>query len=684
MTRRKHILPLFHYPVVKTTITIFLLVIIIALFLISALHHYPAVIDDAYISFRYSAHFANGEGLVYNPGDRVEGFSNFLWTLIIGIAMKLFQVDAMFFSKILGMLATIGLIIALYIASRMIMGRWHIVNFVPSFIIAVNTYLAHWSVMGLATSAFTFLIFMSIFVAFIEQKHHWRIQISPFIAALTIMTRIDGSFFLGIIFPVFWIILLSRGELKPRRFALWVFQFAIILIPYELWRYFYYDSLFPNPYYAKVDPMLGHSRGKAHLFYFFFTQGWGFMNLWLVPAVVALFWRNRYGIICLVMLLLICFFVWYVNGDWMPNYRFLLPILPFMALNIVVVARLVSRMRFLPIKVLLFVLLGIALYDYGKFHFNEKSVYVFDWNPHRYYKNDKRWFYPETLAQNLWQGIVPPLQNVADWIFHNVPDGAQVMTSDIGYPGFLNLGVRIIDIDGLTDRFIGRAGLTHESHIKRQEYIMNKKPEFIFIFINHTSQDPNTPGAPYPDVSRLIYNSPEFKQDYEEVEKMNKYLTSWVHLYKRKDTRSGLTNREKIERLQDGLKRNPRMFYLYLEMIQLYRAEGMDKEAWIPYVETCYKLFRGNAENMRRLGDRLMEARALELAERAYELSLKANPRQPILYGVLANLYRQAEKDAEALELLEQGQELFPTNPGINSALKNFGPPREKKSTPPQ
>ena len=37
--------------------------------------------DDAFISFRYARHLIDGQGLVYNPGERVEGFSNLLWVL---------------------------------------------------------------------------------------------------------------------------------------------------------------------------------------------------------------------------------------------------------------------------------------------------------------------------------------------------------------------------------------------------------------------------------------------------------------------------------------------------------------------------------------------------------------------------------------------------------------------------
>ncbi len=34
--------------------------------------------DDAFISFRYAENLVQGKGLVYNEGERVEGYTNFL------------------------------------------------------------------------------------------------------------------------------------------------------------------------------------------------------------------------------------------------------------------------------------------------------------------------------------------------------------------------------------------------------------------------------------------------------------------------------------------------------------------------------------------------------------------------------------------------------------------------------
>src|SRR5690606_33595760 len=63
----------------------------LALYLIAALAAWAVrmVQDDAFISFRYSQNLANGHGLVFNPGEKVEGYTNFLWTWLFSIPERL-------------------------------------------------------------------------------------------------------------------------------------------------------------------------------------------------------------------------------------------------------------------------------------------------------------------------------------------------------------------------------------------------------------------------------------------------------------------------------------------------------------------------------------------------------------------------------------------------------------------
>jgi len=67
--------------------------------------------DDAFISFRYARNWVNGHGLVFNPGERVEGYTNFLWTLLCALPIKM-DWDPVFFTTIVGIgLFTVSLLL---------------------------------------------------------------------------------------------------------------------------------------------------------------------------------------------------------------------------------------------------------------------------------------------------------------------------------------------------------------------------------------------------------------------------------------------------------------------------------------------------------------------------------------------------------------------------------------------
>ena len=53
-------------------------------------------LDDAYISYRYALNLVEGRGLVFNPGEYVEGYTNLLWTLLVagGLALGLIAIVA--------------------------------------------------------------------------------------------------------------------------------------------------------------------------------------------------------------------------------------------------------------------------------------------------------------------------------------------------------------------------------------------------------------------------------------------------------------------------------------------------------------------------------------------------------------------------------------------------------------
>jgi hypothetical protein len=64
--------------------TLLLAAIVLAYVLASTLILWDLTpVDDAFITYRYSHHLAAGEGLTFNPGERVEGYSSLSWALVL-------------------------------------------------------------------------------------------------------------------------------------------------------------------------------------------------------------------------------------------------------------------------------------------------------------------------------------------------------------------------------------------------------------------------------------------------------------------------------------------------------------------------------------------------------------------------------------------------------------------------
>src|SRR5512141_611212 len=115
-----------------------------ALFYIRALG-WDAV-ADAYISFRYAQNAILGHGLVFNPGERVEGFTNFLWTALM-TPFEGIGVDVGRLSILLGVLFALG---TMWLAARIArtLGLSPLVGFLAALLLAVDGSFAIWAVSG--------------------------------------------------------------------------------------------------------------------------------------------------------------------------------------------------------------------------------------------------------------------------------------------------------------------------------------------------------------------------------------------------------------------------------------------------------------------------------------------------------------------------------------------------------
>jgi hypothetical protein len=83
--------------------------------------------DDAFISYRYAQNLVAGHGLVYNVGERVEGYTNFLWTMLAAAVLAL-GIDMVWWSYVSGIVLALALLFGTYrLALRLVGPPWALV-----------------------------------------------------------------------------------------------------------------------------------------------------------------------------------------------------------------------------------------------------------------------------------------------------------------------------------------------------------------------------------------------------------------------------------------------------------------------------------------------------------------------------------------------------------------------------
>ena len=236
--------------------------------------------DDAFIAFRYVHNHVQGHGWVWNPPPfrPVEGYTSFLWVVILSWVWRLFGVDpptsANFLSLGFGC-GTLVLVAAMVMRMRL-PGSW--ARFRPWFLglvllgtVTNRTFLA-WLSSGLETALFNFCLTLWVFCVLgrkRERRVSWIVCMSSS-ASLAALARPDG-----VLAVLATLGLLALDPLDPDRRPLPPPRLVLACLPllaspiHFLWRWSFYGAWLPNTYYAKAGdpwPEYGDDRtiGQHH------------------------------------------------------------------------------------------------------------------------------------------------------------------------------------------------------------------------------------------------------------------------------------------------------------------------------------------------------------------------------------------------------------------------------------
>ncbi len=427
--------------------------------------------DDAFISYRFAQNLAQGRGLVFNPGEKVQGYTNFLWTVIQAIPEKLGWTTPLF-GEILGLVVLVATVAVVLRLARAIMGDETRAVFVVLVLLANMTFIGY-GTSGLE-EMFQCLLVTSVALLLLPDIDHPHLSllarrvIAGFIGGVALLTRLDSTVLIAAWF-IMSLVAEYRlaagtadaatsgpvtseeppppdgriGRVVSGALALGI-PLLILVVPWLIWTHSYYGSFLPNTFTAKT----GTSKVQPFLYGIFYLVG--FVVSYAAFLLIGRWRRLRRGLMALpgmryaaVAVGLWCLYIVVVGADFM-EFRFMVPILPFLA---IAAAYLIDHYTNLRRELALMVVLG--LFSLG----------------HMYVRN---WAFPVFVFRDLshW-----PANYVGSWhqmgnILHEqFPGGLDVS----GQPliAVVPLGVipyysqlPAIDMLGLADKTVAREGLT--------------------------------------------------------------------------------------------------------------------------------------------------------------------------------------------------------------------------------
>jgi hypothetical protein len=234
--------------------------------------------DDAFISFRYAENLVRGHGLVFNVGERVEGYTNFLWTMLIALGLRL-GADAEVWAMVWGIAAYAGAVALLAFHARRRAGEAAAFALpIAALLAAVHPDWQRFATSGLETSLFTGLLVLGYVLLLARTRTTVASAGAGVALALATMTRPEG-----LIFAVLGAAFIAWFRRSGRALAAFALGFLALWIPFTIWRVAYYGDFFPNTFYAKSGGQAWWDQGV------FYAQLY-FQKYWLLAAAVPAAW----------------------------------------------------------------------------------------------------------------------------------------------------------------------------------------------------------------------------------------------------------------------------------------------------------------------------------------------------------------------------------------------------------
>jgi hypothetical protein len=438
-------------------------------------HRYDFLSDDAFISFRYARNFAAGEGLVFNPGERVEGYTNLLYVLVLA-ALARCGADLVVAGRAIGVLSTAALALLTF-AVVVRLGRRDGIAFgaVAAAALLANPFLAIWTGGGLETPLFSALVMALAYAMIVAAPDRRTFTAVSVVGVALTLTRPEGVAVYGL--AACWALLAWRFSWRQRLAALGpgVLLFVAGVAALSAWRLWYYGDLLPNTFYVKSGFSALHlQRGLAYVGAF--ARNGAIPAAALLGVIGVVLQPGRATLFLAALLTTLVAAVIAVGGDGLPAYRFMVPALaPLFCLAALGLHALYRRLGSrAPVGAVLMLLgVGLAVWSASA----RADI-----------------FYLLHLEQK---------EEVAAWkkaglgLRANLPPGTSIAAAPIGALGYYSQ-LPVIDMMGLTDRHIARVAVAalgsgqagHEKH--DGPYVLSRRPGLLLLANIFVSPEPAT------------------------------------------------------------------------------------------------------------------------------------------------------------------------------------------------
>ncbi|MYB17452.1 MAG: hypothetical protein F4Y16_00425 [Holophagales bacterium] len=288
-------------------------------------------IDDAFITFRYARNLADGNGLVFNLGERVEGATSLSWTLLLAFVETLrLPVEPAAF--VLGVSFALLALREAYLLGR---GLGASAGACLAAVALVAVHGRFWLVAanGLEGGLFAFLVVL-VARKTIEEADTRLIGV---FLGLLFMTRPESLVLLPIVAGYQLLGASGSGDSTKARTRAVTLSVATLAVvgAVTIWRLGYYGALLPNSVAAKSAVSAGTETLLANLVSgLSYTVRFEIAHAPLIlGAAIALVLRpaNRALWFCLLVVVSELPAVFVNGGDWMPHYRLLTVFAPVLA-----------------------------------------------------------------------------------------------------------------------------------------------------------------------------------------------------------------------------------------------------------------------------------------------------------------------------------------------------------------